>query len=339
MSEKWSKLYTREFPLILCEIWGKGYASFFGVKPKVYTIYIFVLRQGLVEAYRNPKATPEINRIYYQKKLEVKNFLKNFYDTSIEKFEELEDMWEKDSLSREQLLDFYQKTIDFWDAMYASMYLPYSPELFDKEELDLMIKLRAKIDVTGDEASQIIMKSLKKIYPELGNLIIYISIEDLKKDKISLKVLEERSKSELFMIDGKLVSKDFLKNVKKKENFDFEGVMIDRKLSEIKGQIAYKGFVKGKVRLILRRDEINSIKDGEVLVSTMTIPDFLPAMKKASAFVTDEGGITCHAAIIAREMKKPCVIGTKFATKILKDGMFVEVDANKGVVRIIERKK
>jgi pyruvate,water dikinase len=61
-------------------------------------------------------------------------------------------------------------------------------------------------------------------------------------------------------------------------------------------------------------------------------------MEKAAGFVTDEGGITCHAAIIAREMKKPCVIATKFATRVLKDGDLVEVDADNGVVRILEKK-
>ena len=71
------------------------------------------------------------------------------------------------------------------------------------------------------------------------------------------------------------------------------------------------------------------------MVSSMTVPDFLPAMKRASAFVTDEGGITCHAAIIAREMKKPCIIGTKIATQVLKNGTEVEVDANNGVVKIL----
>ncbi len=69
----------------------------------------------------------------------------------------------------------------------------------------------------------------------------------------------------------------------------------------------------------------------------MTRPDYLPAMKKASAFVTDEGGITCHAAIVAREMKKPCIVGTKIATKILKDGDEVEVDANAGMIRVLKR--
>jgi pyruvate,water dikinase len=59
-------------------------------------------------------------------------------------------------------------------------------------------------------------------------------------------------------------------------------------------------------------------------------------MQKAAAFVTDEGGLTCHAAIVAREMKKPCIIGTKIATKVLKDGDMVEVDANKGIVKILK---
>jgi len=68
----------------------------------------------------------------------------------------------------------------------------------------------------------------------------------------------------------------------------------------------------------------------------MTMPKYLPAMKRASAFITDEGGITCHAAIISREMKKPCIIGTKIATQILIDGVLVEVDADKGIVRIIK---
>jgi len=69
----------------------------------------------------------------------------------------------------------------------------------------------------------------------------------------------------------------------------------------------------------------------------MTTPDFMPAMQKAAAFVTDEGGITCHAGIVARELKKPCVIGTKIATQVFKDGDLVEVDAGQGTVRIIER--
>ena len=69
----------------------------------------------------------------------------------------------------------------------------------------------------------------------------------------------------------------------------------------------------------------------------MTTPDFVMAMEKAIAFVTDEGGITCHAAIVAREMKKACIVGTETATQALKDGDLVEVDAERGVVKIIKK--
>jgi pyruvate,water dikinase len=69
----------------------------------------------------------------------------------------------------------------------------------------------------------------------------------------------------------------------------------------------------------------------------MTTPDYVPAMNKAAAFVTDEGGITCHAAIVAREMKKPCVIATRFGTKMFKDGDLIEVDADNGIIRKIKK--
>ena len=80
----------------------------------------------------------------------------------------------------------------------------------------------------------------------------------------------------------------------------------------------------------------STISNGEILVCAMTSPDFLPLMKQSSAIVTDLGGILSHAAIVSRELKKPCVVGTKDATKLLKDGDLVEVDAEKGVVRKIK---
>lgn len=76
-----------------------------------------------------------------------------------------------------------------------------------------------------------------------------------------------------------------------------------------------------------------------MLDRAMTTPDYFPAMRKVAAFVTDEGGITCHVAIVAREFGKPCIIGTKVATQVLHTGDMVEVDADSGVVRVLERMK
>lgn len=105
--------------------------------------------------------------------------------------------------------------------------------------------------------------------------------------------------------------------------------------NEIKGMVGYPGIVQGKVRVVLSKEDINLVEEGEVIVAPMTTVDFGAAMKKAAAFVTDEGGVTSHAAIIAREMKKPCILRTQVATKILKTGDMVEVDADKGIVKIL----
>lgn len=100
-----------------------------------------------------------------------------------------------------------------------------------------------------------------------------------------------------------------------------------------KGQVGNKGIARGIARIILDINQSDSFLKGEILITGMTRPEYVPLMKKASAIVTDEGGITCHAAIVSREMNKPCIIGTKIATKVFKDGDLVEVDAKNGIIR------
>lgn len=114
---------------------------------------------------------------------------------------------------------------------------------------------------------------------------------------------------------------------------------VDIKQGEIPsliGLVAFPGVVRGKAKIVMSPKDSCKIEKGDILVATMSTPDFLPAMQKASAFVTDIGGITSHAAIVARELKKPCIIGTKIATKIFKDGDMIEVDADNGIVRKIQ---
>lgn len=100
----------------------------------------------------------------------------------------------------------------------------------------------------------------------------------------------------------------------------------------VRGLGASPGIGIGRVKIVLSPDEIDKVEEGDVLVTTMTTPDMVPAMRRASAIVTDEGGLTCHAAIVSRELGVPAVVGTGNATKVLKDGMIVTVDGDKGVV-------
>ncbi len=103
----------------------------------------------------------------------------------------------------------------------------------------------------------------------------------------------------------------------------------------LSGTVAYPGIVQGKVRVITSPHEADQLAEGEILVVEMTSPDYLVAMKRAAAIVTNEGGITSHAAIVARELKVPCIVGTKHATRVFATGDLVEVDAEIGEVRKI----
>ncbi len=111
--------------------------------------------------------------------------------------------------------------------------------------------------------------------------------------------------------------------------------MLPAKNKKVKGISAFVGGrVIGKVRIVFDPSS-SQIKIGDVLVTRMTTPGFISLMKNAAAIVTDEGSLLCHAAIIARELKKPCIVGTEIATKIFKNGDMIETNTENGVVRKI----
>jgi pyruvate,water dikinase len=100
----------------------------------------------------------------------------------------------------------------------------------------------------------------------------------------------------------------------------------------VSGLAAAPGLVSGPVRILRSTDEGARLQDGDVLVATMTSPDWVPTMRRAAALVTDGGGVTCHAAIVGRELHLPTVVATRTATTVLRDGEIVTVDGAKGVV-------
>ncbi len=156
----------------------------------------------------------------------------------------------------------------------------------------------------------------------------------------SRKELNERQKS-LYVRQYPVDQYQLLSGRAAEEVFHKMGIFKQRDdlrdLAEFKGQTAYQGKAKGHVRIVRSRYDMKYFEDDEVLVTTMTDPSYLPIMKRAAAFVTNEGGTLCHAAIVARELHKPCVIGTRFATHALHDGDYIEVDGLEGIVKILER--
>lgn len=191
--------------------------------------------------------------------------------------------------------------------------------LFVEAEKRLLKKIERKNRLKPDTLEYLVEPELK-IFLKTGHLPPRL---EARKNFLFLDVSKKGCR---FLSEGE--AKKILKRLDPETDF---------KTTVLKGRVAYESgkIVKGKVKIIKLIKDGVSLKKGEILVTGMTDPRYLPAMKRAEAIVTDEGGVTCHAAIVARELKKPCVIGTKIATKVFKDGDMVEVDVNKGIVRKI----
>ncbi|MBI4812795.1 hypothetical protein HY798_05190 [Candidatus Falkowbacteria bacterium] len=120
---------------------------------------------------------------------------------------------------------------------------------------------------------------------------------------------------------------------------------VEKKIIIRNGVVQLKGLVvscagkkiRGVAKIVLNKKDFSKIKEGGILITKETSPDFLPTMKKAAAFVADFGGLLCHMAIVARELKKPCIVNTKISTSVFKDGDLIEMDAKQGIVKIIKK--
>jgi len=123
------------------------------------------------------------------------------------------------------------------------------------------------------------------------------------------------------------------KKARTMEKREIQAMFKKIKTAELNGNVANPGKVKGVVKVIIGAGEMKKMKKGDILVTGMTRPELTPALKIASAIITDEGGITCHAAIVSRELGIPCIVGTKVATHVLKDGDKALVDAYKGIIK------
>ncbi len=184
---------------------------------------------------------------------------------------------------------------------------------------------------------------LEQILAEIGNRA-QILLHDMRytmpmeiEDILKAKKFDFEARQENCMIvfqSGALEGEFYLgQRAKSEENKYFHANVDDTAVAILKGNVACNGKAIGPVKILMNPNEIYKVNHGDVLVTSMTSPDFMPAMRKCVAIITNEGGLTCHAAVIARELNIPCIIGTKVATKVLKDGDKVEVDGDRGEVR------
>ncbi len=345
----WEKIITRPFNLFGASVRNEWYASeltkeILGEKTSKG---LFIEHpKGIVRHYRTKE---EINK--------VKNIIKQTLEINPKKYNLLLKEAKKINKKAKQILNnnpftSLNQAIDFLNRLaLLSVILPYtlgeltSNNRFFKKIMFISIGLRGV-----------------SIYPKMIKQIVYPMLEE------ELAKLGVRDKEAVGLITYKELLKKDTKSVKKRleevkigKNFIYQNIdgeeeivwtnnpeQIIREIesepqsikTELKGNIAYKGKVTGKARVVFV-EEAKGIKfdKGDILVAISTNPGLAPFFKKAAAIVTDEGGIMSHAAIVSRELAIPAIIGTNFATSLIKTGDLVEVDAEKGIVRIIKNRK
>lgn len=192
---------------------------------------------------------------------------------------------------------------------------------------------------TGISENDIVMLSMDEIISLLENKI--------PNEEIKARTNRRSKRYAILYLNNEMISLDgdeaifvensfvplFVRNAKKELA---EDQMQLNDTPYVEGNCCYPGKIIGHAKIVKSLEDCEKVKEGDILVANMTTPNFISAMERASGFVTDQGGITCHAAILSREMKIPCVIGTSIATSVFHDGELIELDAYIGRVRAIE---
>jgi phosphohistidine swiveling domain-containing protein len=333
---KFKKYFNRHLPLFAVEYWYKSEADI-----------LYKLTDGKI--CFNPLFIQNKSKgveVYYDINTDTKPMIDYFADNPAE-FTKISDKYKKDCNELEKIITKNKKdNIEVIFNKIANDIFPVTSIImslgkvkrdgvFTKQAF-AALSLRESTDKILYDVGDALYYLIVKKYPKYKNYADFLKIEEVLSGELP-KVDELKKRERHFIyFDGNLFTEMSIGELEKQNNVEIIKESIED-WNKFKGDIAQKGKVKGVVKIMFTIHDIKKISDGDVVVTPMTTPDFMPAMKKASAFITDEGGVTCHASIIAREMKKPCIIGTKIATELLKDGDVVEVDANNGVVRIIKK--
>jgi phosphoenolpyruvate synthase/pyruvate phosphate dikinase len=282
-----------------------------------------------IRLFENKQALHWIQDRLVEKCIKSPHFISELIDAHKKTLSELGDIWEQDSLHDGNFGRYLELIRSASLNVTVYFYAGIDPRI-PKDIADQIIEMR-KIDELGARNDEFIRKCVTShgLDPELARVI---TINELcKPDEQKLKARIAGA----VLVDGELIEESFDKFTATHP----QCLLVEERAGtnqEARGNIAMKGFARGQVRIVKNRAQAAKVQPGDILIAPMTQPDFLQAMQKSAAFVTDEGGIVCHAAVLAREMGKPCVIGTKVATQVFKDGDMVEVDANEGIVRRLQ---
>ncbi|NLC31523.1 MAG: hypothetical protein GX765_05745 [Candidatus Moranbacteria bacterium] len=334
--QEYRKIMTRPQNLIDCECWDEGERLMLPKKFKDLIffdpLFIYVQNKAVTIYYNftDPEQNLQPLIDFLEKNYSWIKREKIDFDNNCQKIREILKNKLNDHIELHKLIK------EIWPLIAVANVLG-STEFFkvSKRLRSLCIIVRNESDDVLHPAINYLTKLVSVLIPDKKfiNQILYSEFE--KNIIPSRAELEKRNNGWLYH-KGKIVY-DFEKYYQK-NNIEIVNPSKHFK-NKITGDIACKGFARGRVRVVFELSDLRKIKEGDVIVTPMTTPEMVPVLKKVSAIITDEGGITCHASIISRELKVPCIIGTVSATQILNNGALVEVDASSGVVKILKIKQ
>ncbi len=333
IKKRYGKSISREGSLIGFQAWNVG--DTIELKNWLdwsFERHYFVNKRGVIDLFVEAQQGEDYYEIL-QKKLKEKDFFNALYKDFLYHINKGEEIIRKKILHRE-IIELYMLIIKCFPASTIFDTISNYPEITSQENvIKKVIDIRKETGEFLYEAENRLVDSIPKIFPEIEDFEDVIIIQEFVNRKFPLKEELEKRKQHYILFNHFLETDESFEEISRKHDFEIIKEKINGKIS---GTVIVKGNVTGKVKLIFKQEDVEKVNKGDILVAPMTTPDHIIAMDKAGAFVTDEGGITCHAAIIAREFGKPCIVGTHNATKILKDNDLVFVNTEKGIVEKIE---
>ena len=310
---------------------------------------IDISKKGLVDIYIT-KEDKKRTKDWITKKAENPDFIKKMLDKGLKATKNILDLPEEllkkdidDTEAVKELIILKSKIYSYGGFLDFTTYIDQMDLELDKQSTIKLAEFhdyRKKAFINYFKFIKKLCDKIakkKRLNPATMDYLIFSEIIDFLKGNLTKEQVDEFQKKRK---EKYIVIWDKGKRTIIMDNFEEELKKIEKNIekeiiTEIRGKAINKGCIKGKVKIIKQTDSLKDIPAGKIIVTQMTNPEMTPILKKCKAIVTDEGGLLCHAAYIAREFGIIAIIGTKIATKILKDGDLIEVNANKGIVRKI----
>ena len=342
----WQKVVTREYSFLWASYTAEAYKKMLKITGTTLNFNLFYTEGRILTIYREPKDVLKSYKL-------INSLLKKDFDIVVGYIDEYESLLNKIYVLFEEIKrirnkrEVCKKLIEL-DKIFLKIvcfflffvFLGYAGDLpnvkkFLKKHGAKIKKIRMKtIDTDISKEFPLVFNCFDERFK---SNILYMTrkevINVLYDKQANWQKIEKRKQKGLLVVRKNIVKEVELDKIDKTLTTELSHLKINKDRAFLKGRIACQGKISGKVVIVLKKSDYKKIFSGCILVTPMTKPDIIPYLKNVKGIITNDGGALCHASIISRELSIPCVVGTIYATDILKDGENVFLDASQGIIK------